>query len=64
MTLEERFIAGFELTNHVVGLNLAGAMARIGTTDEELGWAEAKKGRARLNKARDYQFYVTERPAS
>ncbi len=64
MTREERFIAGFELTNSVSAMNLAGAMARIGTTDETLGWAEAKRLRARLNKARDHGLYVSEKPAS
>ncbi len=64
MTREERFIAGIELTNYVSALNLAGAMARIGTKDESLGWVEAKRLRARLNRARDYQDYVSEIPIS
>jgi hypothetical protein len=63
MTSEERFIAGVELTNWVTLLNLAGAMARIGTTDENLGWTEAKRLRARLNKTRDFGMYVTKEPA-
>ena len=63
MTPEERFIAGIELTNSVALLNLAGAMARIGTTDEQQGWAEAKRLRARLNRTHDYGLYVTEKPA-
>lgn len=63
MTREERFLAGFELTNSVTRINLAGAMAKMGTDDEKLGWEEAKRLRARLNKARDYGLYVTEKPA-
>jgi hypothetical protein len=62
MTTEERFIAGVELTNSVTLLNLAGAMARIGTTDEQLGWTEAKRLRSRLNKTHDFGMYVTNKP--
>ncbi len=64
MTREERFMTGFELTNSVSAMNLAGAMARIGTKDEALGWAEAKRLRARLNRVRDHGLYVSEKPAS
>ncbi len=64
MTSEERFIAGVELTNLVSLLNLAGAMNMIGTTDEQLGWAAAKRLRARLNHTRDHGMYVTNKQAS
>ena len=64
MTREERFITGFELTNFVTRLNLAGAMAKLNTTDEQLGWVEAKRLRARLNQVHDYGFYVSEKPAT
>lgn len=42
---------------------LAGAMAKIGTNDKELGWQEVSKNMDRLDRIRDFGLYTAEKPA-
>lgn len=63
MTEQERLAEVFELSNFQFGLMLAGAMHRLGTTDEAEGWAEVRRWMDRLDRARDHSFYVKEKPA-
>jgi hypothetical protein len=63
MTREERFIAGVELTNEVSRRILQGAMARLGTDDESVAWADVYRRAGRLRKAHDYGHYSLEKPA-
>lgn len=63
MTREERFIAGVELTNEVSARILHGAMARLGTTDESLAWADVHRRMARLRKAHDHEMYSLSKPS-
>lgn len=63
MTREERFIAGVELTNEVSRRILHGAMARLGTDDESVAWADVHRRASRLRKTHDYGYYSLEKPA-
>jgi hypothetical protein len=63
MTREERFIAGVELTNEVSRRILQGAMARLGTDDESVAWADVHRRAGRLRKTHDYGYYSLEKPA-
>lgn len=63
MTREERFIAGIELTNEVSTRILHGAMARLGTDDESVAWADVHRRASRLRKTHDYGYYSFEKPA-
>ena len=63
MTREERFIVGVELTNEVSKRILHGAMARLGTDDESVAWADVHLRSGRLRKARDHGYYSFEKPA-
>jgi hypothetical protein len=63
MTVPERLADVFELSNHQFGMMLGGAMHRLGTSDEALGWREVARWMQRLDRARDLGFYTTERPA-
>ncbi|GEM_PF-2531418 len=62
MTREERFIAGVELTNEVSNRILQAAMARLGTNDESLAWADVHRRAERLRKTLDHGFYSLEKP--
>jgi hypothetical protein len=62
MTLGERLDEVFELSNRQIGMMHAGAMHRLGTTDEELGWEEVGRWLDRLDRVRDHGLYVDERP--
>ncbi len=62
MTREERFIAGVELTNEVSKRILQGAMARLGTNDESIAWADVHRRAGRLRKTHDYGHYSFEKP--
>lgn len=57
MTPEERLETVFELSEFQFGLMHAGAMHKLGTDDEAIGWDEVKRGLRRLAYARDFQFY-------
>lgn len=61
MTPEERLESVFELADFQMGMMHAGAMNRIGTSDPELGWQEVRRWIDRLDRARDFRFYTTER---
>jgi hypothetical protein len=63
MTKEERISEVFELSNRQLGMMLAGAMAKISTNDEVLGWQEVSKNMERLDRIREFGLYSTERPA-
>ena len=43
MTTAERVTEVIELSNHQVGLMLAGTMDRLGTTDEAEGWLVVRR---------------------
>jgi hypothetical protein len=62
MTPEERMAEAMEQSDLQFGMMLAGAMAQLGTTDEEEGWAEVRRWVDRLNRARDYGRYTTSDP--
>jgi len=62
MTREERFLAGIELTNEVSGRILQGAMARLGTDDESVAWADVHRRLGRLRKTHDFGSYTYDRP--
>ena len=64
MTPEERLSAVFELSNCQFGMMLAGAMARIGTNDENLGWQEVRAGLSRLDRVREHGLYSKTKPAA
>ncbi len=64
MTREERLSSVFELSNCQFGMMLAGAMARIGTTDDELGWQEVRNGLRRLDRVREHGLYSISKPAA
>lgn len=64
MTKEERISAVFEQSGFQFGMMLAGAMARIETDDESLGWQEVRKGLDRLDRVREHGFYSKTKPAA
>lgn len=64
MTREERISSVFELSNFQFGMMLAGAMARLGTDDQELGWQEVSKGLDRLDRVREHGLYSKSKPAA
>ncbi len=63
MTREERISEAFELSTRQLGMMLAGAMAKISTQDETLGWHEVSKSMERLDRIREFNLYTTEKPA-
>lgn len=63
MSREERFIAGIELTNEVSKRILHGAMARLGTDDESVAWADVQRRSSRLRKTHDHGYYSFQKPA-
>jgi hypothetical protein len=63
MTMEQRLADVFELSNHQFGMMLAGAMHRLGTSDEAAGWQEVRRWMARLDSVHDHGLYVTEKPS-
>jgi hypothetical protein len=64
MSLPERLAEVLVLSNRQFGMMLAGAMQRIGTTDEAIGWEEVSRGLARLDRVRDHGLYATKKPAN
>lgn len=64
MTSEERISSVIEQSDLQFGMMLAGAMARLGTDDENLGWQEVKKGLDRLDRVREHGFYSKTKPAA
>lgn len=61
MSPDERWSAGFELTNEVFERMLEGAMWKLGTKDVSEGWQEVRNQLDRLRKVRDHGLYVTDR---
>lgn len=64
MSLEERLDEVFELSNRQMGMMLAGAMHRLGTSDQDEGWDEVNRWLARLDRVRDHGLYVSEKRQS
>ncbi|HVM49427.1 MAG TPA: hypothetical protein VMU04_15470 [Candidatus Acidoferrum sp.] len=62
ITVSERLAEVFELSNHQFGMMLAGAMHRLGTRDEAAGWREVERWMRRLDRAREFGLYATEKP--
>lgn len=62
MTPEQRLNDVFELSDQMFGMMLAGAMHRLGTTDEAAGWKEVRRWMHRLDRVRDHGLYVAEKP--
>jgi len=62
MTVQERLTETLELSNHQFGMMLAGAMHRLGTSDEAAGWQEVRRWMKRLDRVRDHGLYVTDKP--
>jgi len=62
-SVAERLAQVCELSNHQFGMMLGGAMHRLGTRDEAAGWREVGRWMRRLDRAREFGFYVTEKPA-
>ena len=62
MTTQQRLAEVFELSNHQFGMMLAGAMHRLGTRDEAIGWQEVSRWMQRLDRVREHGLYVTEKP--
>ena len=63
-TPAQRLADVFELSNHQFGMMLAGAMHRLGTTDEEEGWREVARWMRRLDQVREHGLYSPERRGS
>ena len=64
MTGEQRLAEVFELSEHQMSMMLAGAMHKLGTTDEKLGWQEVARWMESLDRARDHGSYTTVNPAA
>jgi len=64
MTTAERMEEVFELSNFQAGIMLAGAMDRLGTTDEAEGWQEVRRWFDRLDRVRDQGRFVRKKPAN
>lgn len=64
MTTEERISAVIEQSELQFGMMLAGAMSRLGTDDESLGWREVREGLDRLDRVREHGFYSKTKPAA
>ena len=64
LSVEERLHAVFELSENQFGMMLAGAMAQLGTQDEEEGWQEVRRWMQRLDQFHEKGLYVTEKPES
>lgn len=59
LTVEQRLADVFDLSNHQFGMMLAGAMHRLGTKDEEVGWKEVRRWMSRLDRLHDHGLYTT-----
>ncbi|MEP2775536.1 MAG: hypothetical protein ABJQ29_03805 [Luteolibacter sp.] len=64
MTPEERLSSVFELSKCQFGMMLAGAMARLGSDDENLGWQEVRRGLDRLDRVREHGRFSKTKPAA
>lgn len=64
MSPDERWAAGFELTDAVFARMHEGAMWKLGTDNVSEGWQEVRSQLDRLRKVHDHGLYVNERPNS
>jgi hypothetical protein len=64
MSVEDKIDAVFELSDFQFGMMHAGAMHRLGTTDESAGWLEVRRGLERISYVRDRTFFTTNKPSS
>jgi len=62
MTVEEKIDSVFELSDFQFGMMHAGAMHRLGTSDEAEGWTEVRRGLERIAWVHDRTFFTLERP--
>ena len=56
MTEEQRLSDVFEVSNHVFGMMLAGAMDRVKTVEESRGWEEVRRWMKRLDRVREFEI--------
>jgi len=63
MTPDERLAETVALTTQAFARMHAAALADLGTSDPEAGWAEVRRRLERLRAARDAGRFVTELPA-
>ena len=63
-TVEERLADVFEQSNFQFGMMLAGAMHKIGTSDEVEGWREVGRWMERLDRVHERGLYVTHKPVA
>ena len=61
LTVQQRLNDVFDLSNHMFGMMLGGAMHRLDTRDETAGWAEVRRWMLRLDRVRDHGFYVAKK---
>lgn len=64
MTPEERLAECFEQSDFQMGMMLGGAMHRLGTDDEALGWKEVRRWLARLDTVHERGLYTQAKPAA
>ena len=61
LTVQQRLNEVFELSNHMFGMMLGGAMHRLNTRDESQGWIEVRRWMHRLDRVHDRGFYLPEK---
>jgi len=59
-TPEQRLADVFELSNHQFGMMLAGAMEKINTSDQQMGWDEVRRWMGRLDRVREHGLYSSQ----
>ena len=64
LTVEQRLADVFEISNHMFGMMLGGAMHKLATQDKMEGWAEVRRWMHRLDRVREHSLYVTEKPVA
>ncbi len=62
LTVQQRLNDVFDLSNHMFGMMLGGAMHRLNTRDEAAGWVEVRRWMQRLDRVRDHNFYRPDKP--
>jgi hypothetical protein len=62
MSVEQKIDSVFELSDFQFGMMHAGAMHRLGTSDEAEGWTEVRLGLERIAWVRDRAFFTHEKP--
>ncbi|MBM3866322.1 MAG: hypothetical protein FJ381_10595 [Verrucomicrobia bacterium] len=64
LTIQQRLNDVFDLSNHMFGMMLGGAMHRLNTRDEAAGWVEVRRWMGRMDRARDHGFYRSDKPTA